>query len=111
MARKFYYDTGEEKVGPVSGEDLLRLRASGDISDETWVRRSDSATWRPLHSVNLNEEEEKLRNPGLFKILKQSGMLVPFIFIATALGLIVLSLFGFWPILLLGLLIWLFKKQ
>ena len=111
MARKFYYDTGEEKVGPVSGEDLLRLRASGDIGDETWVRRSDSATWRPLHSVNLNEEEEKLRNPGLFKILKQSGMLVPFIFLVTALGIIALSLFGIWIIPLAIFLIWLFKKQ
>ncbi len=110
MARKFYYDTGEEKVGPVSGEDLLRLRASGDISDETWVRRADSATWRPLHSVNLHEEEEKLRNPGFFTLLKQSGLLVPFIFLVVAVGLILLTLFGLWPILLIGLLIWLFKK-
>lgn len=111
MARKFYYDTGEEKVGPVSGEDLLRLRASGDISDETWVRRADSATWRPLHSVNLHEEEEKLRNPGFFTILKQSGLMTPFIILAVAVGFVIFILFGFWPLLLIFFLIWLFKKQ
>ena len=58
MSRKFYYDTGTEKVGPVSGADLVRLRASGTITDQTWVRRADNNTWRPLSTVNLREEEE-----------------------------------------------------
>lgn len=111
MARKFYYDTGEEKIGPVSGEDLLRLRASGDISNDTWVRRADSSTWRPLHSVNLHKEEENLRNPSLMTILKKTRLIVPVILIAVAIGLMLLKLFGFWPFLLIGLLIWLYKKQ
>ena len=114
MARQFYYDTGEEKVGPVSGEDLVRLRASGDISDETWVRRADSSTWRPLHTVNLREEEEEVRNPGLFTILKNSGMLGPLLIILLGLVLFIVITIGaiklFWPVLLVLFVIWLFSK-
>ena len=114
MARQFYYDTGEEKVGPVSGEDLVRLRASGDISDETWVRRADSSTWRPLHTVNLHEEEEEVRNPGLFTILKNSGMLGPLLIILLGLVLFIVITIGaiklFWPVLLVLFVIWLFSK-
>ena len=39
MARKFIYDNGEEKLGPVTGRELLRLRAEGEIEDNTWVRQ------------------------------------------------------------------------
>ena len=91
MARQFYYDTGTEKVGPVSGTDLVRLRASGEINDETWVRRADNNTWRPLHTVNLSEEEEEERNPGFFTLLRRSGLLGPVLIIV--LGLV---LFIFW---------------
>ncbi len=114
MARKFYYDTGTEKVGPVSGNDLVRLRASGEINDETWVRRADSETWRPLHTVDLSDEEEEERNPGLFAILSRSGLLVPalimlaglVIFLVLAVGAIQL----FWPVLLVIFVIWVFSK-
>ena len=64
MARKFFYDTGEQKVGPVTGDRLVQLRAAGEIDDSTWVRRADSSTWRPLGSVNLREEEEREANPS-----------------------------------------------
>ncbi|MBR5888634.1 MAG: DUF4339 domain-containing protein [Akkermansia sp.] len=114
MARQFYYDTGAEKVGPVSGEDLVRLRASGDISDETWVRRADSSTWRPLHTVNLREEEEEVRNPGFFTMLKNSGMLGPLLILLLGLVLFIIITIGaiklFWPVLLVLFIIWLLSK-
>ena len=114
MSRKFYYDTGTEKVGPVSGADLVRLRASGTITDQTWVRRADNNTWRPLHTVNLREEEEEERNPGFFTLLRRSGLLGPVlilllglvIFIVIALGAIQL----FWPVLLVLFIFWLLGK-
>lgn len=114
MARKFYYDTGTEKVGPVSGNDLVRLRASGEITDETWVRRADNNTWRPLHTVNLSEEEEEERNPGLFTVLKRSGMLVPALLMVVGLVIFLVLAIGaiqlFWPILLFIFIVWLFTK-
>ena len=114
MARKFYYDTGTEKVGPVSGNDLVRLRASGEITDETWVRRADKNTWRPLHTVNLSEEEEEERNPGLFTVLKRSGMLVPALLMAVGLVIFLVLAIGaiwlFWPILLFIFIVWLYTK-
>ena len=114
MSRKFYYDTGTEKVGPVSGADLVRLRASGEISNDTWVRRADNNTWRPLHTVNLSEEEEEERNPGLFTILRRSGLLGPVLifllgvvaFIVVAIGAIKLL----WPVLLVVFILWLLSK-
>ncbi|MBQ2869774.1 MAG: DUF4339 domain-containing protein [Akkermansia sp.] len=114
MARKFYYDTGTEKVGPVTGADLVRLRASGEINNETWVRRADNNTWRPLHTVNLNEEEEEVRNPGLFTILKQSGLLGPLLVVLLGLALFIVVAIGaiqiFWPVLLLLFIFWLLSK-
>ena len=114
MARKFYYDTGTEKVGPVSGNDLVRLRASGEITDETWVRRADNNTWRPLHTVNLSEEEEEERNPGMFTVLKRSGLLVPALFMVVGLVIFLVLAIGaiqlFWPILLFIFIVWLFTK-
>ena len=114
MSRKFYYDTGTEKVGPVSGADLVRLRASGTITDQTWVRRADNNTWRPLSTVNLREEEEEERNPGLFTVLRRSGLLGPVLifllgvvaFIVVAIGAIKLL----WPVLLVGFVLWLLTK-
>ena len=113
MSRKFYYDTGTEKVGPVSGADLVRLRASGTITDQTWVRRADN-TWRPLSTVNLREEEEEERNPGLFTVLRRSGLLGPVLifllgvvaFIVVAIGAIKLL----WPVLLVVFILWLLSK-
>ncbi|MBQ2813743.1 MAG: DUF4339 domain-containing protein [Akkermansia sp.] len=110
MARKFYYDTGEEKVGPVTGQELVRLRAAGKLLDDTWVRREDSATWRPLHSVNLREEEEEEANPGLFKVLWRSGLLLPLLLVAVGLVIFILLAVGalsvFWPLVLFILMLW-----
>lgn len=114
MARQFYYDTGSEKIGPVSGAELVRLRAMGEISNETWVRRADNNTWRPLHTVNLSEEEEEERNPGLFTILKRSGLLGPVLIILLGLVLFIIVAVGairvFWPVLLLLFIFWLLAK-
>lgn len=114
MARQFYYDTGTEKVGPVTGADLVRLRASGEISNETWVRRADNNTWRPLHTVNLSEEEEEERNPGLFTILKRSGLLGPLLIMLLGLVLFIAVVIGavkmLWPVLLLLFFFWLLSK-
>lgn len=114
MARKFYYDTGTEKVGPVSGADLVRLRATGEINNETWVRRADNNTWRPLHTVNLAEEEEEERNPGLLTILKRSGLLGPVLIVLLGLVLFIIIAIGaikvFWPVLLVLFIFWLLAK-
>lgn len=64
---KYYYDTGESKVGPVTGNELVRLRAAGEIAPDTWVRRADSQTWRPLSQTDLREEEEQEANPSLWR--------------------------------------------
>ena len=69
MAHKYFYDTGEEKLGPVTGNELVQLRAAGQIDNKTWVRREDSETWRPLGSVDLREEEYEEANPSLWKLL------------------------------------------
>lgn len=114
MARQFYYDTGTEKVGPVSGTDLVRLRASGEINDETWVRRADNNTWRPLHTVNLSEEEEEERNPGVFTLLRRSGLLGPVLIIVLGLVLFIVLAIGalqlFWPVLLVLFIFWILGK-
>ena len=114
MARQFYYDTGSEKIGPVSGTELVRLRSTGEINDDTWVRRADNNTWRPLSTVNLREEEEEERNPGLFTVLRRSGLLGPVLifllgvvaFIVVAIGAIKLL----WPVLLVVFILWLLSK-
>ena len=114
MARQVYYDTGTEKVGPVSGTDLVRLRASGEINDETWVRRADNNTWRPLHTVNLSEEEEEERNPGFFTLLRRSGLLGPVLIIVLGLVLFIVLAIGalqlFWPVLLVLFIFWILGK-
>ncbi len=114
MARKFYYDTGTEKIGPVSGTELVRLRAAGEINDDTWVRRADNNTWRPLHSVNLTEEEEEERNPGFFTLLRRSGLLGPVLLILLGLVFFIVIAVGaiqlFWPVLLVLFVFWLLGK-
>ena len=114
MARKFFYDTGEEKVGPVTGNELVRLREQGVISDATWVRRADSETWRPLAGVNLQEEEEEERNPSLWRLLTRNlgvGRLLMII----AVGIVFVALLAgvvsvLWPVLLVIPLLWLLSR-
>ena len=114
MARQFYYDTGSEKIGPVSGADLVRLRASGEISNDTWVRRADNNTWRPLHTVDLREEEEEERNPGLFTVLQRSGLLGPLMILLLGLVVFIFIAIGaikiFWPVRLILFIFWILSK-
>lgn len=115
MARKFFYDTGEQKVGPVTGNRLVQLRAAGEIQDDTWVRRADSGTWRPLSSVDLRREEQQEANPGLWRLLMrnfswQSLLLfaaVVIIFVAVGIGLLAFA----WPVLLVIFILWLINRM
>lgn len=114
MARKFYYDTGEQKVGPVTGNRLVQLRAAGEISDDTWVRRADSATWRPLASVDLRQEEHDEANPSLWKLLTRTFswqtllMFAALAIIFTTLAVGVISFI--WPVLLVLLVLWVLNR-
>lgn len=114
MAKKYYYDNGTEKIGPITGEELLQLREQGAIPADTWVRRADSETWRPLNSVDLTAEEEELRNPSMLKVLTRSGMLVPLLILLAALAVIIFLVIGavqfFWPVLLVIFIVWLLSK-
>lgn len=114
MARMYYYDTGEEKIGPVSGNDLVQLRASGEISAETWVRRADSETWRPLAAIDLRKEEEEEANPSLWKLLWRNLSLGNIILLAAIALVAILFIIGFirlaWPILLVFLILWLLSR-
>ncbi len=114
MARKFYYDTGEKKVGPVSGTDLLRLLREGEVDAKTWVRRDGASTWRQLSSVDLREEEEAERNPGLWRVLRSllplRTLLVVLLVFAVIIVLMVTVVSVAWPILLGVLVAWLFLK-
>ena len=101
MARKYYYDSGSDKVGPVTGEDLVRLRAQGEIDNQTWVRRDDSDTWRHLGGINLKAEEEEAANPSLFKMLMRSGSgPVVLLFLAGIVAAGCILLYYAWPVLL-----------
>ena len=114
MARKYYYDTGEQKVGPVTGNRLVQLRASGEIDDSTWVRRENSATWRPLGSINLRAEEEQEANPSLWRLLRNSLPWQKLLLISVGIILVALSigLLAFaWPIVLVLLFLWLLNRM
>ncbi len=111
MSRKYYYDTGENKVGPVDGEELLRLRASGQLADDTWVRAADSSTWRPLASVDLRREEQEAANPSFWKALLRHVPLPSLILGAAVLvvlaALLLFFIGAFWPLLLVFGIVWL----
>lgn len=115
MPRKFYYDDGTEKHGPVSGEKLVELRAQGVITNETWVRREDNKTWRPLGTVDLSAEEEEARNPSLLTVLRRSGLLWPALVFLFAVIAVVILLGGFlvvfWPFVVTFILIWMLMKM
>lgn len=115
MARKFYYDDGNEKHGPVSGDELVELRNQGVITNETWVRREDNGTWRPLGTVDLSEEEEEARNPSLLTVLRRSGLLWPAVIFLFALAGIIILMTGliavFWPFIVAIGIAWLVMKM
>ncbi len=111
MARRYYYDTGEEKVGPVRGDELLELRASGRLSGDTWVRAADSSTWRPLASVDLREEEEEAANPSLWKLLTRHvsprSLILGGAVLLVFLAVLIFFVSAMWPLLMVLLLVWL----
>ncbi len=111
MARQYYYDTGEKKVGPVSGDDLLRLRASGELAEDTWVRAENSSTWRPLASVDLRKEEQEAANPSLWKLLLRhvplSSLLLGVAVLVVLVAVFIFFIGAFWPVLLALVLVWL----
>ena len=115
MARKFYYDTGSEKIGPVTGNELVRLRAAGQLDDNTWVRREDSETWRPLGSVDLREEEYEEANPSLWKLLTRHMPLSRLILLVAVLVVFILLVVGVlsvaWPFILVILAVWLLHRS
>lgn len=103
MANKYYYDTGEEKLGPISGEELYVKLQRGEISPEVWVRMEDSETWRKLKDTDLREAEEAVRNPGLWKVLSQLLTSKGFLIVAAFLLVMMMAagtlLYYLWPIL------------
>lgn len=114
MARKFYYDTGEEKLGPIKGLELLELHAQGVITDDTWVRRDDSQTWRKMADADLREEREEAARPkSIWQILWSQLTVSSIITILCVLVIIAaicymgfVFLKAFWPILLLLIVVW-----
>lgn len=114
MARKYYYDTGEEKIGPVTGNELVQLRADGQIDNKTWVRRDGSSTWRPLESVDLREEEEEEANPGLWKLLTRNLSTGNLILLGSVVVVVALLVFGVlsvaWPFVLVAIAVWLLAR-
>lgn len=118
MARKFIYDNGEEKLGPVTGRELLRLRAEGEIDDNTWVRPEESRTWRPLRHTNLREEKEKEAKRGLwgglwsvlFRSMSFKMMLVLGLVVVVLLAMLVVAGVYLWPLFLVLFMIWLLGR-
>lgn len=114
MARKFIYDNGEEKLGPVTGLELLRLRSEGEIDDNTWVRPADSRTWRPLRHTNLRDEKEKEAKRGLWQVLFRrmsfKMMLVLGLVVVVLLAMLVVVGVYLWPLFLILFMIWLLSR-
>lgn len=118
MARKFIYDNGEEKLGPVTGRELLRLRAEGEIDDNTWVRPEESRTWRPLRHTDLREEKKKEASSGLIGSLWRmlvshmsfKMMLVLGLVVVVLLAMLVVAGVYLWPLFLVLFMIWLLGR-
>lgn len=114
MARSYYYDTGELKKGPVSGNELVRLRSAGEISGDTWVRKANSSTWRRLADVDLREEEEEEANPSLWRLFSRAfgwRTLVLFIAVMVVIVALAVGILSFaWPIVLVLILVWALQR-
>lgn len=118
MARKFIYDNGEEKLGPVTGRELLRLRAEGEIDDNTWVRPAESRTWRPLRHTDLREEKKKEASSGMIGSLWRmlvshmsfKMMLVLGLVVVVLLAMLVVAGVYLWPLFLVLFMIWLLGR-
>lgn len=95
----------------MTGYTLLRLRAAGQISDDTWVRRADSATWRPLSQTDLREEEEAEANPSLLRLLLRHLSLRTIILLIALLVIFICLMIGLfamaWQLLPVLIVLWL----
>ena len=115
MARRFFYDVDGEKLGPVTGQELLYLRAEGRIDNNTWVRAEDSQTWRPFGHVNLKEERKKAASRSILsQLLRGASPRVWFCIAVLGLALLLLLFMVVayaWPILLMLVLIIMFLRS
>ena len=104
MSRKFYYDIDGEKHGPVTGQELLYLRAGGKIDGKTWVRAENSQTWRPFDSVDLREERKKQASSGiwrqLFRNISPGTLAIMGMVLVILVVLLVVAVSFLWPLLL-----------
>lgn len=106
-SQRFYYDSGTEKLGPISGAELLRLLASGEVTRETWVRRENSTTWRPLASIDLSKEQEQEKKRTVRRALWNSlsptailGIICLLAFLVALIYVGILAVQLLWPIIL-----------
>lgn len=114
MARRYYYDTGEEKIGPVTGNELVQLRAAGKVQDDTWVRREHSGTWRHLAGIDLKAEEEEEAHPSLWKLLLRQFSVWNLLLAAAVLVVLILLVIGMlrvlWPLILALVVLWFLSR-
>ena len=47
----WYYAINNERIGPVSEGEFLRLIASGEVGRDTMVWREGMTAWQPCHEV------------------------------------------------------------
>lgn len=114
MPQKYYYDTGDEQIGPVTGSELARLRATGQLAPDTWVRKAESKTWRPLSGIDLRKEEADEANSSLWRLLWRSlswSNILLLISLAIVLIFLVAGIVKLvWPILLVLVLLGLIMR-
>ncbi len=101
----------------MTGAQLLRLQAQGEISAETWVRAESSSTWRQLANVDLQEEQQREQKRSFWSHLWRSmspgaimGLICLLMFIGGMVYLSALTIKLIWPFLLFVLMIWFFKR-
>jgi uncharacterized RDD family membrane protein YckC len=49
--KMFYYNDGENEIGPFSQEKLLKLKEGALIGDRTLIRRADDRSWLPFNEL------------------------------------------------------------
>jgi uncharacterized RDD family membrane protein YckC len=49
--KMFYYNDGENEIGPFSQEKILKLKEGALIGDRTLIRRADNRFWLPLNEI------------------------------------------------------------
>ncbi len=49
MADEWFYERRRENFGPISAEEIKRLRSEGEINPSTLIWKTGEEQWRPLH--------------------------------------------------------------